>query len=339
MRSTRTTLVVAALVGLPLAFAGCAGEAPEAAMEDAPAPSMRAPIVGTYQLVGRNVKDDSGSWVPVDDFNSLGYITYSDRGYMAVKVMPLDREPFADDSEPTAEEVHAALQGYTAYYGPFSVEEDADGGYLIHHRIGQINPGAEADAKRYYDIEGDRLILTPASETGMKSDAARQVVWERLPDVELSAEAQRFLGMRELLYTDSYVVEDGVPVESGNRNEDRAGSWILYTPTGHMMVHLMARQGRTPYAGDTPTPEESLAAYGTYGGYFGPFTVHEDADPPYVVHHQEGRTRPVSGVTDAERLYQLDGDVLRLGGRPRTNEDGETVGGHLYWELLPHRPE
>ena len=339
MRNPRNTLLFAALVGLPFVLAGCAGEAPEAAMDDAAAPSMRAPIVGTYQLVGRNVKDENGAWMPVEDFNSLGYITYSDRGYMAVNVMPLDREPFADDSEPTAEEVHAALQGYTAYYGPFSVEEDGDGGYLIHHRIGQINPGGEVDAKRYYDIEGDLLILTPASDTGMKNDATRQVVWQRLPDVELSAEAQRFLGMRELLYTDSYVVEDGVPVESGNRNEDRAGSWILYTPTGHMMVHLMAREGRMPYAGDTPTPEESLAAYRTYGGYFGPFTVHEDADPPYVVHHQEGRTRPTSGVTDAERLYQLDGDVLRLGGRPRTNDDGETVGGHLYWELLPHRPE
>lgn len=339
MPDKRLGLVVALLVGLPFVLAGCTGEAPEAAMEDTPAPSMRAPIVGTYQLVGRNVKDESGAWVPTEDFNSLGYITYSDRGYMAVNVMPLDREPFADDSEPTAEEVHAALQGYTGYYGPFSVEEDADGGYLIHHRIGQINPGGEVDAKRYYDIEGDLLILTPASDTGMKNDATRQVVWQRLPDVELSAEAQRFLGMRELLYTDSYVVEDGVPVESGNRNEDRAGSWILYTPTGHMMVHLMAREGRMPYAGDTPTPEESLAAYRTYGGYFGPFTVHEDADPQYVVHHQEGRTRPVSGVTDAERLYELDGDVLRLGGRPRTNDDGDTVGGHLYWELLPHRPE
>ena len=339
MRDKRFALVVALLVGLPVAFAGCTGEVPEAAMEEVAAPSAREPIVGTYQLVGRNVKDDSGAWMPVDDFNSLGYITYSDRGYMAVNVMPLDREPFADDGEPTAEEVQAALQGYTGYYGPFSVEEDGDGGYLIHHRIGQINPGGEVDAKRYYDIDGDRLILTPASDTGMKSDATRQVVWERLPDAELSAEAQRFLGMRELLYTDSYVVEDGVPVESGNRNEDRAGSWILYTPTGHMMVHLMAREGRTPYAGDTPTPEESLAAYRTYGGYFGPFTVHEDADPQYVVHHQEGRSRPVSGVTDAERLYQLDGDVLRLGGRPRTNDDGETVGGHLYWELLPHRPE
>ena len=339
MQNPRIALLIAAFVGLPLALGACAGEAPEATMEDVAVESARDPIVGTYRLAGRNVKDDSGAWVPVDDFNSLGYITYSDRGYMAVNVMPLDRAPFADDSEPTAEEVHAALQGYTGYYGPFSVEEDDDGGFLIHHRIGQINPGGEVDAKRYYDIEGDRLILTPASESGMKSDAMRQVVWERLPDAELSEEAQRFVGFRQLLYTDRYVVQDGVPVESGERNEDRAGAYILYTPTGHMMVHLMAREGRTPYAGDTPTPEESFAAYQTYGGYFGRFTVHEDADPQYVVHHQEGRTRPVSEVTDAERLYQLDGDVLRLGGRPQTNEDGETVGGHLYWELLPHRPE
>ena len=339
MRGKRFALALAVSVGLPFALAGCSGEAPEAAMEDVSVESVRDPIVGTYQLVGRNVKDESGAWVPTDDFNSLGYITYSDSGYMAVNVMPRDREPFADDSEPTAEEVHTALQGYTGYYGPFSVAEDEDGGFLIHHRIGQIDPGGEVDAKRYYDLDGDRLILTPASATGMKHDATRQVVWERLPDAALSEEARRFVGFRQLLYTDRYTVQDGVPVESGERNVDRAGSYIIYTPTGHMMVHLMAREGRMPYAGDTPTPEESLAAYRTYGGYFGRFTVHEDADPQYVVHHQEGRARPVSEVTDAERLYQLDGDVLRLGGRPSTSEDGVMAGGHLYWELLPHRPE
>ena len=48
---------------------------------------------------------------------------------------------------------------------------------------------------------------------------------------------------------------------------------------------------------------------------------------------------PSRGVTDAERLYHLAGDVLRLGGRPRTTEEGEILGGHLYWELLRHRPE
>ncbi len=349
MRNRKIAVIVAAVVCLPFALAGCA-EMPAPAAEDASTPATppvedaaaasglpRGPVLGTYQLVGRNVKDESGAWVPVEDFNSLGYITYSDTGHMAVNVMPLGRAPFSDEG-PTPEEVQAALEGYTAYFGPFSVNEDDEGRYLIHHRIGQINPGAEVDAKRFYDIEGDRLILTPAAADGTKSGGDRQVVWERLPDAELSEEAQRFVGFRQLLYTDRYV-DRGSEFWRGDRNDSRAGSWIIYTPTGHMMVHLMAREGRTPYAGATPTPEEAMAAYRTYGGYFGTFTVHEDAEPRYVVHHQEGRTRPVEGVTDAERLYYLDGDVLRLGGRPRTNDDGELVGGGLYWELLPHRPE
>ena len=49
----------------------------------------------------------------------------------------------------------------------------------------------------------------------------------------------------------------------------------------------------------------------------------------------EGRPRP-SPPTDAERLYQLRGDVLRVGVRPPTT-DGEATGGHLYWEMLPPR--
>lgn len=352
MGNRRNALTVGAVACLHFALVGCGsgtsgtpsapaeGAPPPApAVEDAAAPGglPRGPVVGTYRLAGRNVKDETGAWVPTPDFNSLGYITYSDTGYMAVNVMPLDREPFADGA-PTPEEAQAALEGYTAYFGPFSVHEDDEGGFLVHHRIGQINPGAEADAKRFYDLDGDRLILTPASPAGTKGDAARQVVWERLPDAELSDEARRFVGFRQLLHTDRY--EDrGRDFWHGGRNDSRAGSWIIYTPTGHMMVHLMAREGRTPFAGATPTPEEALAAYRTYGGYFGRFTVHEDAEPQYVVHHQEGRTRPVEGVTDAERLYHLEGGVLRLGGRPRTTDEGEVLGGHLYWELLPPRPE
>lgn len=350
MRNPGIAVVVAAVVSLPFALGGCTGEAPAPAAEVASTPAApaedavvrsglpRGPVVGTYRLAGRNVKDENGAWVPTPDFNSLGYITYSDTGYMAVNVMPLDREPFADAGAPTPEEVQAALEGYTAYFGPFTVAEDDEGEFLIHHRIGRLDPGAEADAKRFYDLDGDRLVLTPASANGTKDDATRQVVWERLPDADLSGEAQRFVGFRQLLYTDRYE-ERGSSFWHGDRNDGRAGSWIIYTPTGHMMVHLVAREGRMPYAGATPTPEEAMAAYRTYGGYFGRFTVHEDADPQYVVHHQEGRTRPVEGVTDAERLYRLEGDVLRLGGRPRTTEGGEMLGGHLYWELLPHRPE
>ena len=326
---------VSAVHGLP-AVGGPAAASSASSEASAQADSERARVVGTYQIVGRRTKDADGNWQAVEGFNSVGYITYSDTGHMGVNVMPKGRTLF-DDTQPTPEEAQTALQGYTAYYGPFSTHEDEDGKYLVHHRLATINPSGELDAKRYYHFEGDRLILTPAAGDGSKTQATRQVVWQRLPDVELSEEAKRFVGFRQLLYTDRYSERAGQLVSHDQRNESRAGSYIIYTPTGHMMVHLTPREGRARYAGATPTPDEALEAYQTYGGYFGTFTVHEDADPPYVVHHQEGRSRP-SEPTDGVRLYQLDGDVLRLGGRPR-GEDGVATGGHLYWELMPARPE
>lgn len=342
MRHVKSALIVVLVVSLP-AIVGLRGTAAVPSQKSVPNEEStqtdreREKLVGTYQLIGRETKDANGTWQPTPNFSSIGYITYSDTGYMGVHVMPNDRTPFTG-AQPTAQEAKAALQGYTAYYGPFSTEEDEDGKFVIHHRIGQINPGGEVDAKRFYDFGSDRLILTPAAADGSKEQAARRVLWKRLPEVPLSNEAKQFVGFRQLLYTDRYTEREGRQVTHGQRNESRAGSYIIYTPTGHMMVHLMAREGRTPYDGATPTPEEALAAYRSFGGYFGRFTVHEGAVPPYVVHHQEGRPRPSVLPTDAERLYQLDGAVLRLGGRPRTS-DGENTGGHLYWEMLPARPE
>jgi hypothetical protein len=48
----------------------------------AQADSERAPVVGTYQIVGRRTKDADGNWRAVEGFNSVGYITYSNTGHM-----------------------------------------------------------------------------------------------------------------------------------------------------------------------------------------------------------------------------------------------------------------
>ena len=337
MRSLSLALTVAAVVGLSAALAvsaGGAAGAPQTAREaSAPSGSDREKFVGTYRRVTTEVKGADGTWTGSSDPERIGYITYSDRGYMGVAGMQTDRKRFAGE-QPTPEEAQEALRGYSGYFGPYTVNEEE--GYVVHHRVGQTNPGGEVDAKRYYDFVGNKLILTPAPASGGKEQATRHIVWERLPDVELSEEAKRFVGARQLLYTDRYTERDGRIVEHGQRNESRAGSYIIYTPTGHMMVHLMAKEGRTPYAGEEPTPEEALAAYRTWGGYFGRFTVYENEDPKYVVHNQEGRLNPGTAM-DAQRFYELDGDILRLGGPPRTTDDGGTTGGHLYWELLPPR--
>jgi hypothetical protein len=163
----------------------------------------------------------------------------------------------------------------------------------------------------------------------------RRLVWQRMPEAPLSAEEKKFVGVFKLLYTDSYRTKDGNEVFHGSKNETRAGtSYIMYTSSGHMMVHLMNREGRTKYAGAQPTPEEALKAYRSFSGYFGRFRTYENQNPPFVYHSQQGSMNP-GGYSEQKRFYQFTGDVLRLGGPPNLNAAGEVAGGHLYWERQP----
>ena len=294
--------------------------------------SDRAKFVGTYRLITIEVKDtDSGTWAETPDFNRIGYITYADTGHMGVHIMPRSRLPFSSNP-PTAGEVQVALRGYTAYFGSFTVDDQQQ--FVVHQRFGHINQGAIVDVKRFYDFEGDRLILTPApADGGGQLTATRRLIWERLPNAPLSVEEKQFVGFHRLLYTDRYREKDGQQIFHGERNEERAGtSYIIYTPTGHMMVHLMHKEGRTKYAGVRATPDEALKAFQTYGGYFGRFTTYENYEPRFVMHNQQGSLRPARDVDATKRFYQFTGNVLRLGGPPRLNEAGEMAGGHLYWE-------
>jgi hypothetical protein len=325
-----TVMSVSAVRGVRLA-AGAEGaaEATQGATGD------RATFVGTYRLVTIEAKDPaSGEWAQRPNFNSIGYITYADTGHMGVHIMARSRQPFASNP-PTGDEAQAALGGYTAYFGSFTVDDAAQ--FVVHHRFGQINPGGAVDAKRFYDFEGDRLTLMPApSDGGGRDKVTSRLVWERLPNAPLSDAAKQFVGFHRLLYTDRYREKDGEVVFHGERNYARAGtSYIIYTPTGHMMVHLMQKEGRTRYAGNRPTPDESLKAFQSYGGYFGRFTTYENYDPPFLMHNQDGTIRPARDVDATKRFYEFTGDVLRLGGPPRLNEAGEMAGGHLYWERQP----
>ena len=253
---------------------------------------------------------------------------------MGVHIMPRNRPRFATGM-PTGDEAQAALRGYAAYFGSFSVDDKDK--FVVHHRIGQINPGGVVDAKRFYDFDGDRLILTPApAGGGGKDKAANRLIWERLPNAPLSAEAKKFVGFYKLLYTDSYREKGGEEVFHGDKVYVRAGtSYIIYTPTGHMMVHLMDKEGRTKYAGAQPTPDETLKAYRSYGGYFGRFTPYENHSPRFVMHNQQGTLNPGGDVDATKRFYSFTGNVLRLGAPPNLNAAGETAGGHLYWERQP----
>ena len=306
------------------------------AAQTPPRPSAandRAAFVGTYRLITTEIKDAGGTWSRTPNFNSIGYITYADTGHMGVHIMPRNRQRFAD-TIPTPEEALAALRGYAAYFGTFSVNEKDK--LVMHHRAGQIDPGSVPEYRRFYEFDGDRLVLMPApADGGGKEKVTNRLIWERLPKAPLSAEAKKFPGFYKLLYTDSYREKDGKEVFHGDKVYTRAGSYIIYTPTGHMMVHLMDKEGRTRYAGAQPTPDEALKAFRSYGGYFGRFTTYENYTPRFVMHNQQGTLAPGRDVDATKRFYVFTGNVLRLGAPPTRNDAGEMAGGHLYWERMP----
>ncbi len=334
-KGLRAVFAVVAAVSTPIAI-GVAAMATPSSEAQAPM-SGTAKFVGTYSLITIEQRDEAtGAWSQRPNFNSNGYIIYSDTGQMAVHIMPKVRAK--PSSQPTPEEAQAAIRGYSAYFGTYTVSDE--GQFVTHHRVGQINPGGIVDAKRYYDFvetpQGrERLILTPApGGDGPKGEAMVHLIWERQPLAPLSAEAKKFVGFWKLQYTDRYRTKDGKQVFHGERNEGRSGtSYIIYMASGHMMVHLMDKEGRTTYAGAQPTPEEALKAYQSYSGYFGRFVPYENQMPQWLIHSQQGHLRP-SSYSDQQRYYQFTGDVLRLGGPPSLNAAGELAGGHLYWKKM-----
>jgi hypothetical protein len=99
-----------------------------------------------------------------------GLIYYDPSGHMSVQVAP-DIERRRAGSEPTPEEAKAALAGYIAYFGTYSIDEQAC--TVTHHRLASVQPGDVADLVRGYEFKGDRLILRPLGTT-------HEVVWERI---------------------------------------------------------------------------------------------------------------------------------------------------------------
>jgi hypothetical protein len=125
--------------------------------QTAPASEETKRFIGTWRLVSQD---------------SVGVMIYDALGNMAVQVMPGRARPKYSGTQPTPDEAKAAITGYLAYFGTYTVDERAH--TITHHRKGSLNPGqAGEDAVRRYEFgSGDRLVLVPV-------DTGNQITWER----------------------------------------------------------------------------------------------------------------------------------------------------------------
>ena len=130
-----------------------------------------------------------------------------------------------------------------------------------------------------------------------------------------SAVARRFFGAWR--YVGSTI--DGKPHPARGPNPKGI---IIYDPSGYMAAQVVPDMARTK-SGQEPTPEEAKNALVGLIGYFGPYTIDEQART--VTHHRQATVQPGEGG-DVVRGYEFVGDRLILRPVGRAHE--------VIWERI-----
>jgi hypothetical protein len=141
-----------------------------------------APIVGAWQLVSFEIRNDDGEVTHPFGEDAKGTIIYTESGRFSVQLMRSDRPHFAsgDQMRGTPEEIESNYRGAISYYGAY--ELDRKGGYVLHHVEGSVFPNWEGQSlKRYYELAGQRLELrTPPMSRRSGGVMVGIIKWERV---------------------------------------------------------------------------------------------------------------------------------------------------------------
>jgi hypothetical protein len=137
------------------------------------------PLVGTWRLISwENRTADGRISYPVGT-DPLGYIIYSEDGYMFVAIMRPNRRRFraGDLLRGTPEEKVHAAETYVSYCGTY----DFSGEAVIHHVELSLFPNwVGVDQERLVEVRANRLTLStrPTLFDGIQQTA--RLVWERV---------------------------------------------------------------------------------------------------------------------------------------------------------------
>jgi hypothetical protein len=282
-------------------------------------------FAGIWKLIGQETRDAKGQIVPpgpnANNGGRLGYIVYDPAGYMAVTIASPQRPKFAG-RQPTPQEARAAMGSYTSYWGSFAVNEGTS--VVTHQTFGALSTAMSGTNQvRGFTISGNRLTLRPpASANGNQSS----LTWERVPDLpNLTPTHRKLIGFWKLISNERRNAKGELLSSSPGQT-----GFIVYTSSGHMMVHMM-QPYRRRNAGGPPAPEETMAAYRSYTSYFGPYTVNESEQ--YLVHHLAGTINPGNVGSDYQRFFEFSGKRLILKPPVTKNSNGE-VQSTITWERL-----
>ncbi len=156
-----TTIVAAALAG----------------MSNANADGLKQQVVGMWSLVSQAVEKPDGSRVERFGSNPKGIGIFDQSGRFSMIMLRSDLPKFASNNAMTGtpEENKAIIQGSTAFYGSWSVDDATS--TMINRIEGSTFPNWDGtDLKRTLTIIGDEMKVCVPSQIGGTSCA----VWRRI---------------------------------------------------------------------------------------------------------------------------------------------------------------
>jgi lipocalin-like protein len=271
-------------------------------------PSTASPLVSTWTLTTFEQGVSGGSAARVA--NPRGMLILDAAGHAFEFFTSQATQRIAGGQVPVAEAL-AAFAAYGGFWGHYRV--DAARKTITYRAESGVHPQIGGkEFSRSFELDENRLTITstgePYATTGTKW------VWDRVPTIDnLSPLYRQVVGFWQ------HIVEKRVNPTTGTIGSEtkRSPSVIVYTPAGFVGVHFPPLN-RKPFAADTPTPEEALAALRGYIGYYGALTVY----PGQVFHNILAGVSPIAGSI-LRRSAVITGDELSVQ-LPRTrNQQGE----------------
>ncbi len=139
--------------------------------------SLQEQIAGTWRLVSFTLKHPTGRETHPYGKDALGMLIYDGRGHMAGQLLSVRRPLFANQRARGGNdhEVRSAFEGYIAYFGTYTVDEEK--AVVTHQVEGSLLPNwIGTPQKRAIVWRDGRLVLSAPVEAGVIAE----IVWERL---------------------------------------------------------------------------------------------------------------------------------------------------------------
>jgi hypothetical protein len=153
------------------------------AMSDAPraqsARDVERQFIGTWRLVSWTQRLADGTTRP--DPRNVGYIIYTEAGYMCYASMASNRPAWASENAPTGAEAVATLGApFNAYCA--RVEVHADEGFVLHHvEVDKVPNIVGRTRKRWFTFQGPNRVALRIDAAELTAPVVEStLVWERV---------------------------------------------------------------------------------------------------------------------------------------------------------------